>query len=188
MELKTHLDRWFERCMQVAPARLARIDRKRLIQYFPEWELKVGAEIGVDRGRFSEYMFQNIPDLKLYCIDNWYWKLRGESRYKSTRDRLAKYPATILRDTSMNALQFIADASLDFVYIDANHHFDFVMQDIIEWSKKVKIGGLILGHDYYRFRGGGVVQAVDAYTNAHGIHQWFLTDEKTPTWFWIKND
>jgi predicted O-methyltransferase YrrM len=186
MELKAHLDTWFERCHQVAPARLARIDRKRLIQYFPEWGLRYGAEIGVDRGRFSEFMFQHIPNLKLYCIDNWHWKLRGESRYKSTLDRLKPYNATILRDTSMNALQFITDASLDFVYIDANHEFDFVMQDIIEWSKKVRPGGLVLMHDWYKFRGGGVVDAVNAYTNAHGIIQWFITDEKTPTAFWIR--
>ena len=187
MELKEHLDIWFERCMQVAPARMAGMDRKRLIQFFPEWGLKIGAEIGVDRGRFSEYMLQNIPGLKLLCVDQWYWKLRGESRYNSTVERLKNYPANIIRATSMDAVRDIQDGSLDFVYIDANHHFDYVMQDIIEWSKKVRDGGLVSGHDYYRFRGAGVVQAVDAYTNAHGIHQWFLTDEKTPTWFWIKN-
>ena len=77
--------------------------------------------------------------------------------------------------------------SLDFVYIDGNHHFDFVMQDIIEWSKKVRAGGVVSGHDYYRFRNAGVVDAVNTYTHAHQIWEWFITDEpKEKSFFWAK--
>lgn len=44
-------------------------------------------------------------------------------------------------------LQF-EDNSLDFVYIDAEHTEKGVADDIKCWYSKVKIGGVIAGHDY----------------------------------------
>ena len=145
-----------------------------------------GAEIGVDRATFSEWLYKNAPGLHLTCVDDWRPRLRGESRYKSTVGKLAPFGARIIRKASLQALADVEDESLDWVYIDADHRFDFVLTDIIFWTKKVKIGGVIAGHDFYAFRGGGVVQAVEAYTKMHGIDQWFVTDEKHPSWFWLK--
>jgi hypothetical protein len=84
------------------------------------------------------------------------------------------------------ALGVVEDESLDFVYIDGDHSFDAVMLDLILWSRKVRKGGFVGGHDYYRFRNAGVVPAVDCYTREHNIHEWFLTDERTPSFFWLK--
>ena len=39
------------------------------------------------------------------------------------------------------------DGSLDFIFIDASHQYPDVLKDIKLWSKKVKIGGYITGHD-----------------------------------------
>ena len=47
-----------------------------------------------------------------------------------------------------DAVKDIEDSSLDFVHIDGDHSYDFVMQDIILWGRKVRIGGIISGHDY----------------------------------------
>lgn len=185
--IKALFDQWHEQGIQYSPSRVAGMDRRRLIQRFGEMGLTEGAEIGVDRASFSTYMFQHIPDLHLLCIDPWPLRLRGKSRHRSTVARLAHLNATIIRKYSMDALEDVADDSLDFVYIDGNHTFDYVMMDIICWTKKVKFGGVVAGHDYYRFRRGGVVPAVDVYTYQHGITKWFVTDEnKAPTWFWLR--
>ena len=184
--IKDLLAQWYKQGRQYAPMRVAGHDRRRLVQIFGERGLTEGAEIGVDRARFSAYMFKFIPGLHLTCVDPWESHFRGESRYNSTVARLAPHNATIIRKTSMEALAGVPDESLDFVYIDANHEFDFVMADIIFWAKKVKFGGIVSGHDYYRSRNAGVVAAVDVYTYQHGITQWFVTDEKTPSWFWLK--
>ena len=40
------------------------------------------------------------------------------------------------------------DASLDFVFIDAEHTYDAVKQDIAAWEPKIKPGGWVMGHDY----------------------------------------
>jgi len=35
------------------------------------------------------------------------------------------------------------------VYIDGRHDYDSAMNDIVSWSKKVKDGGIISGHDFH---------------------------------------
>lgn len=187
--MKDLLDKWYNQSQQIAPVRIRGLDRKRLMIHYAEAGYTRGAEVGVDRGRFSEYMLQVNPDLQLLCVDPWRWKLRGESRYKSTVERLEPYGrATIIRQDSYHAVMDVPDESLDYVYIDGNHTFDFIMTDLIWWSYKVRPGGVVSGHDYYRFRGGGVVPAVDVYTQQHGITEWFLTDERTPSFFWLKTE
>ena len=41
------------------------------------------------------------------------------------------------------------DESLDFVFIDGNHEYDFVFSDIKNWLPTVKCGGVLAGHDYH---------------------------------------
>jgi len=50
----------------------------------------------------------------------------------------------------------------------------------------VRKDGVVSGHDWYRFKNAGVVEAVEIYTHMHRINEWFLTDEKTPSFFWAK--
>lgn len=52
------------------------------------------------------------------------------------------------------------NASLDYVYIDADHHYDAVCRDIDAWLPKIKPGGLISGHDFCEYPEFGVIQAV----------------------------
>ena len=186
--MKELLDQWYRQSGQISPVRIPKLDRKRLVQLFGEHGLTEGAEIGVDRGRFSEYMLKVIPNLHLFSVDPWRWKLRGESRYNSSVRRLQPYGerSTIIRKDSMDARYDVPDESLDFLYIDGNHSFDYVISDLIWWAKKVRYGGIVSGHDFFRFRGAGIVPAVNAYTREHGITKWFLTDEKTATFFWIR--
>jgi len=106
--------------------------------------------------------------------------------YENTKRRLAPFKARIIRGKSMDVVRNIPYESLDFVYIDANHEFDFVMSDIIEWSKRVKKGGLVAGHDYIKTRYFGVIEVVNTYTRAHGIYDVFLTKERSPSWFFCK--
>lgn len=60
---------------------------------------------------------------------------------------------------SQYAAALYEDNSLDFVFIDANHAYPFVKQDIEAWYPKVKRGGLLAGHDYTSHK--GVKKAVD---------------------------
>jgi len=176
-----------------------------LITYFKELGYTKGAEIGVAEGIFSEALCQGIPGLELYCIDIWHpyhgnrWAgsyARNEHHYINACNRLSKYNTHVMKQMSMDAVKEFKYESLDFVFIDSNHSFDYVMQDLIEWSKRVRNEGIVSGDDYYEMRNGGVIEAVNAYTKAHNI-SFQLTDPLTdkvkdrncqeqPCYYWIK--
>ena len=61
---------------------------------------------------------------------------------------------------SEQAADQVMDESLDFVFIDAQHDYHSVINDIGLWAPKVKPGGLISGHDYNHNKFPGVVEAV----------------------------
>jgi len=199
VDVAQHLhSRFNPKRLQIPPVSLKRFTRVDLIRLFPSFGFKTGAEIGTGEGKFAELMCRAIPDLKLWCIDPWE-RYPGnpraqhtdvqENSFRQTQERLAPFPnVQILRTYSMDCVNSFSDNSLDFAYIDANHCFDFFMRDLIEWGKKVRVGGIISGDDYYRFNHAGVVEAVDAYTRAHQIHEWFITREAHPTFFWVKGD
>ncbi len=176
-----------------------------LLEYFAELKFTIGAEIGVAQGEFSESMFKAIPNLKLYCIDIWRpyhgnrlsgsWE-RNKNFKAIASQKLSKYNAVIINKMSLDAANDIPDNSLDFVFIDANHSFDYVIQDLIIWSKKVKTGGIVSGDDYYSTFRVQVPDAVDAYTKAHKItpniidpRPYGIRDRgmfEPPTYWWVK--
>lgn len=165
--------------------------RSHLVEVFAELGYTRGAEIGVASGEFSLEMCQKIPGLHLICVDPWetYDRVKQDRvdwRYKLAQERLSKYSTEFKKMISMKAVEEIPDESLDFVYLDGLHDFDNVVMDIIEWSRKVRKGGIVSGHDYYEFFGAGVIAAVRVYTQAHNIQQWYVTKEKEASWFFMK--
>ena len=167
----------------------------------------VGAEIGVDRGRFAKRICQVNPKLKLFGVDAWklYRDYNGSRSlnqatldrfYAKSKETLKPYNVKLIKAFSMDAVKKFANESLDFVYIDANHRYEYCMDDIKEWSKKVKKGGLVAGGDYcnglYADLGSmetnyGVKRAVDEWIKKNNIKSLFtLTRGTMPTWVYVK--
>jgi len=169
-----------------------RFKRNLLANVFLEAGFKQGAEIGVRRGKFSRTLIQENPNLHMLCVDPWipygirYSAEKQESIYQDCLKTLEGYNVTIVRKTSMDAVKDVTLESLDFVYIDGEHHFDYVMEDIIHWSKRVRSGGVIACHDYHYGNNVDVVDAVNAYTHANHIDPWYVTKEVEPTAYWVK--
>ena len=168
------------------------LNRKLLANLFGELGFTIGCEIGVRKGTNALHLFKTIPDLTMYLIDPYAEydsasttekKLQGH--YKKAKKRLKKYNAKFMRECSMDAVKKIPELSLDFIHIDGNHDSDFVMQDITKWSKRVRPGGIISGHDYYPGKNGEVKDAVDVYVRENNIACWFLCD--VSTYFWVKS-
>jgi len=167
--------------------------RLHLAQLFNTLGYRVGAEIGVSKGLHSKQLCQTIEGLKLFLIDPWagydtpqITDERANARLEACVKRLAQYNVEYVRKTSMEAVRSFEDNSLDFVYIDGLHTFDAVMSDLIFWSPKVRSGGIVAGHDYLEFPNGGVIPAVRSYVMGHGIHEWYVTRDKDPSYFWVK--
>ena len=182
-----------------------------LAKLFAELGFQEGVEIGTDQGEFAEVLLKTIPNLHLACVDPWKAEAyeRGyqpesnekqeyfDKRFQETLDRLNLWKPMIYRMTSMEALKDFPDNSLDFVYIDGNHDFLNVTQDIHYWLKKVKPGGIISGHDYvsYPFRKyNHVKKVVQAYAKAYHLLPVFavsqdkhgLKRDRYRSWFIVK--
>lgn len=174
------------------PFEIPDCSREDLPEFFVKMGYKVGAEIGIYKGEFSRHFCK--AGLKLFAIDPWklykgFENPRGQERldflFEHTQRVLAPYPnCTIVRKTSMEALEDFADESLDFVYIDGNHEFRYIAEDLYEWVKKVKKGGVVSGHDYFFTKTGSskdhwhVAYVLKAYIAAYGISNWYLLGSK----------
>lgn len=55
----------------------------------------------------------------------------------------------IVRESSAQAARQFDDNSIDYLYVDANHSYEFVFRDLLEWWPKVRPGGFITLNDYY---------------------------------------
>jgi hypothetical protein len=157
--------------------------------------LNVGVEVGTRFGDFAKVLMDQNLNCTLACVDPWEaynsrtteWQ---DASYQRAKACLKPYiDATrcmLYRKASMDAVGSWEDGVIDFVFIDGNHDFDFAMEDIIYWSRKVKAGGIVAVHDYHPFCGSDVRFAVDAYTQGHDIRPWYVTREMEPTAFWVK--
>jgi predicted O-methyltransferase YrrM len=118
-----------------------------------ENNFKVIAEIGIYYGETTKYVLSKLGNqlTKYYLIDI---AFRGD-----IKEFAKNTPAEIMEMTSKEASIIIPDGSLDFVFIDANHEYECILEDIKLWTPKVRSGGIVSGHDYCSLHP-GVVKAV----------------------------
>lgn len=193
----------------IMPIEIPNVGRNDLPLWLHELDFKTGVEVGVAGGEYSEIICQANPQMKVWGVDPWEFyegyvefakkQERLSPLYDATIKRMAPYPNyEIIKQTSVDALAKFKDESLDFVYIDANHQGSYVLADIVGWSKKVKSGGIISGHDYFRKNNPNfnVVETVDKYVKDYHIRPWFLIGlsakipgmirDRSRSWMWIK--
>lgn len=119
-------------------------------------ENSVVAEIGSYSGGSTELFALHCKTV--YAIDCWAdnncpFQEQVENLKKSEiifNEKMNKYSNVIkIRKLSSDACNDIPDGSLDCVYIDGDHRYKSVCEDIRNYFIKIKIGGIIAGHDYY---------------------------------------
>ncbi len=150
----------------------------------------VGAEVGVYRGQHAREMLTYLNIKKLFLVDPWqkYNEYREkklgnqlEEAYLDSKKLLKEFDdgrVVWLKGFSVDIAKTIEDNSLDFVYIDGNHSYEFIKKDIEAWVPKLKQGGFIGGHDFdsnvnkITLEGVeyGVKKAVTEYCKKHNIH------------------
>ena len=118
-----------------------------------------GVEIGVFKGEFSKEIL-NSWNGTLYMVDVWrgldegYEDASNQHGYSNAYTETMKNISGLedrgimIRATSEESSKLFLDESIDFIYIDANHAYDYVKDDINFWFPKLKKGGLFSGHDY----------------------------------------
>ncbi len=121
-------------------------------------------EVGVWKGKSASYMAVEIINsgkkIQFDCVDNWEYvdglqydidkSLFGNNLYREFLLNIqpVKHIIKPVKSISWEAAKLYEDNSLDFVFIDAAHDYESVKKDVTAWLPKVKIGGIIAGHDY----------------------------------------
>jgi predicted O-methyltransferase YrrM len=114
-----------------------------------------GVEIGVFKGNHALMMLENLNIKKLYLVDPYKYKgLFGKEinfmdAYNEAKEKLHHHSDKIefILDTSEMAIKKINE-KVDFIYIDGNHRFNYVLKDILMYNKILKKDGLLQGHDF----------------------------------------
>lgn len=124
-----------------------------------------GVEVGSYMGRSAAYLAVEIANLggtgRLDLVDTFTAGAPAREVFEGLRKvAVAGVIGDLHTCLSWDGAKFYGNASLDYVYIDADHHYEAVVRDIDAWLPKVKRGGVIAGHDFAEYPGFGVIKAV----------------------------
>ena len=123
---------------------------------------KTVVELGVFDGKNLFYLAKKFPNTQFIGIDLWQYfptnrvirlPLNSQEEWDTLYNSLLKKSAELnnlklIRGHSSKDSRTFKDGSVDFVFIDANHDYQFVKDDILAWLPKISKNGLIGGHDY----------------------------------------
>ncbi len=134
-------------------------------------ESEIIVEFGCYHGRSTRALGDNTKGI-VYAVDTWgkeYWDYDGN-------------PINLMHDNSVETFKenlwdlvkagkvipcvgksifFNLDRLADFIFIDADHRYESVRDDIVRAKQLIKPGGIIAGHDYTDGYSPGVKKAVD---------------------------
>lgn len=139
-----------------------------IIKRLPKDKNIIGAELGVWKGETSYQLLKALPKLNLMMVDRWQVPPDGDSYFQGSRtmsrstqkqfddvfnmayNRVNEFGerCKIYRMTTIEASEYVDNNSLDFVFIDSDHSYIGVTNDLTYWYPKLKIGGLLCGHDW----------------------------------------
>ena len=186
--------------------------REELLHLLPKGG--IGAEIGVADGDFSQAILDAAAPQELHLIDPWSHLEEGSdllagaevlaSQAGATSEAVPENPegakqydkvvarfnaeprVQVRRQYSYKIAPQYADGFFDFVYLDGNHTYEFVLRDLIDFSAKLKPGGLMFGHDYFedafaRQEHYGVIDAVSTFLKRSNFRFLMLTWEPFST-------
>lgn len=166
-----------------------------------------GVEVGVARGEFSAFILHYCSNVHLVMVDPWRTTWPADSRYAQSFDKMARFPperwaamradaesvaaqyprrATVLPTTSVEAAALFGTLGtrFDFVYLDADHSYEGVREDMRLWADLLNPGGLLCGDEYKRRWYPGATRAVDEFFAAHPT--WNFSPGRYHIWHGVK--
>lgn len=160
----------------------------------------VCAEIGVFKGDFSKKIKKFLEPKELHLIDLFEGVTLSGNKdgeniiyadLNSEFTNLNNYffydhEVKLHRGKSFDVMNNFPDNYFDFVYIDGDHSYEGVKNDLEISYHKVKKNGIICGHDY-AFNFLGVMNAVNEFVEKHNLKIDFITSDKLPSFGIVNN-
>lgn len=119
-----------------------------MVERFPTGSRFV--EVGTFAGKSFAYLVTEIVNsgktIEAVAIDGFPWEGLLEEFIGNMKPLEGKY--RYIQGNSWESARTFNDQSLDFVFLDADHTYESVSNDIKAYLPKVKPGGVIAGHDY----------------------------------------
>jgi len=175
-----------------------KISREDLLPILPEPALRgVIAEVGVLKGQFSQHIWTKMDPKRLILMDCWgadcpvgvnpnrFFSLAQREEFEQQlrqtfKKQISKGNILMIPGYSRRTLPMLRDASLDMMFIDADHTEEAALEDLIQARRLVREPGLILCHDFTpKF---GVFNAVQRFLSDNPEYRMaFATDEPYST-------
>ena len=141
---------------------MASIDN--IFEFIDKEKALIVAEIGVRYGESTSSFLRNFPNIKkYYAIDpflsyndyehdgfNNKLKVENNNIKKMFLEKFSNNKKVVLLNTfSSEAHVHIGEKELDVCFIDGNHEYSYVIEDLKNYFPKVKNNGIICGDDYF---------------------------------------
>ncbi len=157
-------------------------------------------EVGVAEGRNAHQLLRLCPLLTLHMVDPWLrqplsqWNDGGnrpqpemDDWYRQALALTEPYAErrVVHRGYSVEVSREFADQSLDYVYLDGNHAYTHVRNDIAAWWPKIKAGGILAGHDYTKHPDAetlGVIPAVQEFAKKQALSVFKMLHNGDSSW------
>lgn len=159
------------------------------------------AEVGVLWGGFAAQVLKRWKGEKYYAVDPWerqpteiYREFTENTDFDQCFRQVNQLAESdkrvvVLKGTSIEMVKQVPMYSLDWVFIDGNHLYKNVLEDMDVWFNRLKIGGILSGHDYLHSPEYPacceVKPAVDRWMKEHNI-QFVIDKGALPSWWSIK--
>ncbi|HET6679593.1 MAG TPA: class I SAM-dependent methyltransferase [Gemmatimonadaceae bacterium] len=105
----------------------------------------VGAELGVYKGAFSRVILEACRPSRLHLIDI---DLATYDVATSFQDEIKEGTVVLHEGESAATLRSFPEGGFDFIYIDANHSYNSVKQDIAAATPRLRSDGFLIFNDY----------------------------------------
>lgn len=173
-------------------------------EWFYGKQFDLAVEIGTRYGESTLVLNSNASIKRLVTIDPYLqyedyehdgqWKNSTNETYEKTKSTLSRHSnIEMVRGMSSEVVDMFEDGSIDFIFIDGNHSYEYVLEDLELYYPKVKNGGVITGDDYFMHEGDYegkkmVQEAVNDFAEKHSleIHKRGLHRGHPKNWTFIK--
>lgn len=151
---------------------------RRAVENAPEGGtlVEVGSWMGKSVTFLAVEAINSGKQLRIVAVDSWEdhvpvtspGSYDGEETYRSYLAHIEPVSDQVrtVRAKSLDAAETFEEESCDFVFIDASHEYQDVLEDLRAWYPKVKPGGVLAGHDYHW---PGVNRAVRRFVDERGL-------------------